>query len=332
MTPRDRRRFGAVSALVLGLFAALSLIPGMPTGPAGRGLGTFLWQTLGMGAIGLPLLGFAVGLAGFDRMPLLDMKRSALLVTGLSVLIPFLTAVITDVTEQSFLEPASLSARLSGVVPAFLARSVTSVVGQLGGILTGFLALTGLTLGTIAWHPLQRLERGVPVPNNPRGSAVVTLPDDEEEEEEIADRAPRLVVPSPRKLKPSRTVREPPPRVVPQEIAAQLPVLDLLAPPPPQDTEADAAALDRLGELLLEALRTFKVDGRIVGRTSGPVVTSSKSNRLPASRWAASWPCRTIWRSRCGPRACGWRRFRGKAPWESRFPIPLPGLSPCVSC
>jgi S-DNA-T family DNA segregation ATPase FtsK/SpoIIIE len=281
MTAQDRRRFGAVSALVLGLFAALSLIPGMPTGPAGRGLGTFLWQTLGMGAIGLPLLGFAVGLAGFDRMPLLDMKRSALLVTGLSVLIPFLTAVITDVTEQSFLEPASLSARLSGVVPAFLARSVTSVVGQLGGILTGFLALTGLTLGTIAWHPLQRLERGLPVPDNPRGSAVVTLPDDEEDDEEIADRPPRLVVPSPRKPKPVKAVREPPPRAVSQEIAAQLPVLDLLAPPPPQDTAADAAALDRLGELLLEALRTFKVEGRIVGRTSGPVVTQFEVEPAP---------------------------------------------------
>ena len=275
MSPEDRRRLGAVTALVLGLFAGLSLIPGLPTGPLGRGLGGFLWQALGVGALGLPLLGFTVGLAGFDRMPLLDMKRAAILVTGLSLLVPFMIAVITDVTEQSFLAPAAMSARLSGVAPAFLARSVTGLVGQLGGVLAGFLALTALTLGTIAWHPLRRLERGLAVPNNPRGSAVISVDDEPSEVEETGGPAmPRLVVPSPRKpAKPGKPAKEPPPRVVPQEIAAQLPVIDLLAPPPPQDTAADAAALDRLGELLLEALRTFKVEGVIAGRTSGPVVT-----------------------------------------------------------
>jgi S-DNA-T family DNA segregation ATPase FtsK/SpoIIIE len=47
----------------------------------------------------------------------------------------------------------------------------------------------------------------------------------------------------------------------------------LLQPPPPQDTTADDAALDKLGQLLMDTLRTFKVDGTIAGRTSGPVVT-----------------------------------------------------------
>jgi S-DNA-T family DNA segregation ATPase FtsK/SpoIIIE len=61
--------------------------------------------------------------------------------------------------------------------------------------------------------------------------------------------------------------------VIPAEVAAQLPPIDLLTPPPKQDTAADEAALDRLGELLLEAMRTFKVEGAIAGRTSGPVVT-----------------------------------------------------------
>ncbi|HEX9895718.1 MAG TPA: DNA translocase FtsK, partial [Gemmatimonadales bacterium] len=214
-----------------------------------------------------------VGFAGFDRLPLLDMKRAAVLVTGLSVLVPFLTAVITGVDEQAFLTPATIGARLSGVAPAFLAQAVTGVVGQLGGMLVGFLALTGLTLGTIAWHPLQRLER-TERPTNPRGSAVVTLADDEPEVEEgNGSMPPRLVVPSPRRAKTPKSAKEPPPRVVPREVAAQLPPIDLLTPPPPQDTAADAAQLDRLGELLLEALRTFKVDGSIAGRTSGPVVT-----------------------------------------------------------
>ncbi len=40
-----------------------------------------------------------------------------------------------------------------------------------------------------------------------------------------------------------------------------------------QDTDLSDAQLDRLGALLLETLRTFKVEGTISGRTTGPVVT-----------------------------------------------------------
>ncbi|HET9512761.1 MAG TPA: hypothetical protein VFO95_02450, partial [Gemmatimonadales bacterium] len=217
MTPENRRRFGAVAALVLGLFAALSLIPGLRTGPVGETLGGFLWKTLGIGALGFPLLGFAVGLAGFDRLPLLDMKRAAMLVSGLSLLVPFLVAVITQVSEGQFVGSLSewtVTARVSGIAPAFLARSISSVVGQLGGVLVGFLALTGLTLGTIAWHPLQRLER-IERPTNPRGSAVVPveMPDDDEAEAAEGSRQPgrsRLVVPAPKKPKPARPGKEPP--------------------------------------------------------------------------------------------------------------------------
>ncbi len=291
MNAHDRRRFGAVAALVLGLFAALSLIPGLPTGPAGEGLGAFLWQALGVGALGLPLLGLAVGLAGFDRLPLLDMKRAAILVTGLSVLVPFIIGVISGVGADVFLSPLAEwppAARLTGIAPSFLARGVSDVVGQVGGVLIGYLALTALTLATIAWHPLQRLERGgagaaPPVEAGRRKSKRVEERDDaEEEEEEAAEGSRAGAAPSPRKpgstpfdrLRPSST-REAalPPRRVPAEVAAQLPPIDLLTPPPAQDTAADEAALDRLGELLLEAMRTFKVEGTIAGRTSGPVVT-----------------------------------------------------------
>ena len=290
MNSDDRRRFGAVASLVFGLFAALSLIPGLPTGPVGEGLGAFLWQALGIGALGLPLLGFMVGLAGFDRLPLLDMKRAAILVLGLSLLVPFIIGVISEVSAEAFLPPHDQwesAARLTGVAPAFLARSVAGVVGQLGGVLIGFLALTGLTLATIAWHPLQRLEAGADrrtdgptdrkVVKRATKSASTEADEEEEEEEDLEDDAPargpaRSTRPSVRQsVRPSG--KELPPRVVAPEVAAQLPPIDLLTPPPKQDTAADEAALDRLGELLLEAMRTFKVEGTIAGRTSGPVVT-----------------------------------------------------------
>ena len=53
----------------------------------------------------------------------------------------------------------------------------------------------------------------------------------------------------------------------------ELPPIELLDPPPTQDLDAGDAQLDRLGQSLLETLRTFKVEGSIAGRTTGPVVT-----------------------------------------------------------
>ena len=43
--------------------------------------------------------------------------------------------------------------------------------------------------------------------------------------------------------------------------------------PSNQNIDAGEEQLDRLGQSLIETLRTFKVEGRISGRTTGPVVT-----------------------------------------------------------
>jgi S-DNA-T family DNA segregation ATPase FtsK/SpoIIIE len=55
--------------------------------------------------------------------------------------------------------------------------------------------------------------------------------------------------------------------------AAELPPLDLLNLPPVRNVDVDRRELDAMGAKLLEALRTFRVDGELVGRTTGPVVT-----------------------------------------------------------
>jgi DNA segregation ATPase FtsK/SpoIIIE, S-DNA-T family len=54
---------------------------------------------------------------------------------------------------------------------------------------------------------------------------------------------------------------------------SDLPPIELLTPPSQQDVDAGEAQLDRLGESLIETLRTFKVEGRPGLRTTGPVVT-----------------------------------------------------------
>jgi S-DNA-T family DNA segregation ATPase FtsK/SpoIIIE len=51
------------------------------------------------------------------------------------------------------------------------------------------------------------------------------------------------------------------------------PPADLLTPAPERNAEIDNRAFDAMGAKLMEALRTFRVEGDLVGRTTGPVVT-----------------------------------------------------------
>ncbi|HXE57579.1 MAG TPA: hypothetical protein VNK43_06225, partial [Gemmatimonadales bacterium] len=164
VTPDPRRRLGAIAALVLGLFVGLTLLPFTITGPVGRGLGELLWQGLGLGALGFPLLGLGVGLAGFDRLPRLDMKRAAALVGGLSFLVPTFVGLLVVAHRVTHRFPAAAAdwpwpERAVGILPAWAAEALYGAIGLGGGILVWFLALSALTLLTFAWHPLQRLER-----------------------------------------------------------------------------------------------------------------------------------------------------------------------------
>jgi S-DNA-T family DNA segregation ATPase FtsK/SpoIIIE len=283
----SRRRLGAISALVVGSFIGLTLLPLAVTGPVGGVLGSVLWNVLGAGAVGLPLLGVGLALAGFDRLPRLDMKRAAFLIGGLSLLLPYLIGVATRIVKPELLPDfagRTLAAKAVGVLPGFFAILVRERIGVAGALLLGFLALSALTLLTFAWHPLQRLERGPDAPDLPgpierrtrsrkAPSALVDLDDDESE---VPPVPAAVVPPRPKQEKPRKPRREP---ATAAAIAAaadaeqELPPIELLDPPPLQDLDAGDAQLDRLGQSLLETLRTFKVEGSIAGRTTGPVVT-----------------------------------------------------------
>jgi len=52
-----------------------------------------------------------------------------------------------------------------------------------------------------------------------------------------------------------------------------LPSPELLTPPPPRNADMGKRELDAMGVKLMDALRTFRVEGDLVGRTTGPVVT-----------------------------------------------------------
>lgn len=300
MRTDSRRRLGAITALVLGLFLGLTLLPLPITGPVGRTIGHGLWQILGAGALGIPLLGVGLAMAGFDRLGKLDMKRSAILITGLSVLFPYLIGVLTGVSRID-LDPdmgqRGFAASVVGTLPGFFADIISGKVGQVGAVLVGFLALSALTLATFAWHPLQRLERGNEgTPEGARTGAAEGRTggraDGRSGTSELegalatAGRFFRPSVPeSPSGSPPARPSADPRPAkpkkakttaksgtaVIDEE--SDLPPIELLTPPSHQDVDAGEAQLDKLGLSLIETLRTFKVEGRAGPRTTGPVVT-----------------------------------------------------------
>ncbi len=274
MNESFKRRLTAIAALVLGLFIGLALLPVPGTGPLGSVLGRFLWRFLGIGAVGLPLVGLGLALAGFERLPRVDMRKVAGLISGLILLVPYFIAILTGTTARALVGNLSewgLAARMTGILPVFLASQLAGVVGFAGALLIGFLALSALTLWAVGWHPLQRLEQGRRKESGesageimPRMGATAT---------DVVVSPPEL--PGRPKKKPAKKPRPIDPMVLDEAALADtaLPPMDLLEPPAEDDTTAGEAGLDGLGQVLLETLRTFKLDGRIVGRTTGPVVT-----------------------------------------------------------
>jgi S-DNA-T family DNA segregation ATPase FtsK/SpoIIIE len=61
----------------------------------------------------------------------------------------------------------------------------------------------------------------------------------------------------------------------------ELPSPSLLKEPPARNTDANDSALDEMGLKLMEALHTFRVDGTLIGRTTGPVVTQFEIEPAP---------------------------------------------------
>ena len=281
MSEDNRRRLVAVIGLALGLFLALTLLPFNVTGPIGSVLGPALWSALGAGALGLPLLGLLLGLAGFGRLGVLDGRRVTILVVAGMFLVPYVIGVVARVAQADFLLPHAewrLAAKATGWFPGFVARTALDSIGLAGGLIAGFVLLTGATLGTLAWHPLRRLEEaGVsgatpePVPEPPRvrrtTPALIEADEVDEEDEAEPEPAPRR----PRKgMLDAVTALVRPTRAA---VDDALPPVDLLSPSPTGNADADEAELQRLGELLLNTLRTFKVDGTLAGITSGPSVS-----------------------------------------------------------
>jgi S-DNA-T family DNA segregation ATPase FtsK/SpoIIIE len=293
LTPRHRQELLGIVALAAGTFVGLALLPLDLTGPLGRWTGRWLWNLFGLGAAMLPALGFGVGLAAFGRFKVIAPKRMAVLFGGLVVLVPFAVAIVVRVrglAPAADIELAPMLQRLAGIVPLAAVSGIGSVVGTAGAVLAGLLALSGVTIVTLDWHPLRRLaaaaatgtEPGKPSPDDDvviapvrkRKAKAEALPAPPEADEEPE---PAPANGAPPKPKRERKPRPPAPVAaaagVPAEQGRLVPPIDLLDKPPGETSAGAEQEFERLKQVLEETLATFKVGGKVVHRITGPVVT-----------------------------------------------------------
>jgi len=284
-TRGHRQELLAIVSLLAGVFVALALVPWDVTGPVGRVAGAFLWEAFGLGAVMIPLLGLGVGLAGFDRLPKLDLRRVAVLFAGLILLVPYAIAIATSARSPGTFPPAyeawTLAQKLTGIAPAAIGVVVTGVIGTAGAVILGLVALSALTIHTVDWHPFRRLgkrEEKKREAGRGKGEAKSVVPHEareagrgEGEVDEVVELPPEP--PKTRKKRRSPEQLELPAPAADSATLAELPPVELLTSPVAEDGNDWADAIEHQGRVLIETLRTFKVEGSIVGRTTGPVVT-----------------------------------------------------------
>jgi DNA segregation ATPase FtsK/SpoIIIE, S-DNA-T family len=307
LTAGQRRQLLGLALAALAVFTAASLIPlslfGAPPQrlfPAGNIMGVLgAWLSgagtaaLGIGMLALPAL-LAIGaLACVGRIEPVRAVRWAALGTGLLVWAPTTLALFAPGTgvEAADIVPASAA----GWIGRTVALPLVALVGFVGALLVLGVALTALVITTVGWATVGDAFRRVVVSKNRRRDAAGSAADDATVALEPADTAVpalaadngagarRHTVASPtgglvaaaKKLAGAakRTVTPPVLEDVGDPDSSDLPPLELLSTPPARETALSEGELDRLGDVLIRTLGTFKVEGAITGRTTGPVVT-----------------------------------------------------------
>jgi S-DNA-T family DNA segregation ATPase FtsK/SpoIIIE len=293
LNEKKRRELLGLSLLALSVFTLLSLIPldiipgrdvfasGNIMGVLGRWFATAAYGVLGIGALSIPLVFVLSGSACFDWLRKETATHWSALLVGLALLAPAVAALFTRGIGPELLDQA-----VAGWIGVTLATPVVALLGHVGGsIALGFFTVA-VFVATIGWNPvaaayarLQARRRARPRAESVAVEEVYDFDIDEEVEEltpVFVNAAPPLVaapavVPA-RKLK--KLDRKAP---VLEEFgdprSEDLPPITLLTEEPVRDVRESNAEFDRLGNVLVQTLRTFKVETEVVGRTTGPVVT-----------------------------------------------------------
>jgi DNA segregation ATPase FtsK/SpoIIIE, S-DNA-T family len=282
-----------------------------PVGACGRGLAAFL---VGLPAAALLAIIPAVhALRLFGRMAHTSDRRWMAFFTCLLLLVPVGVSMLRGA-------PREVDA-WAGVLGNFAGFYLRAWFGPGGAWLVWLVLLSAASAATLWWNPVRAVvgvagakkvglsaaaERALELAPPPEELpaieplAVVAPPamkapvapvpaaeDEEDDDANTADDAPKAK--RAKKGKAPKVVDDEPES--PDDLAAaaiaamaeypELPPTTLLDAPPPTRTDAQAKELDTNGQRLMDALRTFKIDGTLAGRTTGPTVTQYEIEPAP---------------------------------------------------
>jgi len=261
-------------------------------GPVGSCLRSALIFTLGTPAAFLVSVVPAVhALRLFGRMRAAADRSWLVFLIGLVLLFPVGAALATGAHREI--------TALSGMWGSLAAFYLVLAFGAAGGWIVFLLAASALTAATLAWNPLRLLvgpAAGVALPAAPGARSASEVWDGGERDvpaavalapspDEMPAVSPGDLLAAPGGEGRRRRRAKSPDQGADGEgggvtrgstaeaTAAALPPIDLLATPPVRNLDVGRRELDAMGAKLLDALRTFRVEGELVGRTTGPVVT-----------------------------------------------------------
>ncbi|MDX1675482.1 MAG: DNA translocase FtsK, partial [Longimicrobiales bacterium] len=303
LTDEQQRDLLGLGLILLAAFTALSLVPPAAVGLVGpdnlmgavgagfRDGGTF---AIGVGVYLVPLIPTLAALAAFG-VRTEAMLRWDLLTVLLVLLLPVAVAVLGGT-------------RAAGWWGILVATPLLDWIGAVGaGLLVGFVAIAASII-TVGWNPARTAAGGATKGARALKGAVdaidpgaVSSPFRRLLGSLKPKRKPRAALEEGVQLGPEegvsgaaeavaeaavareadgtgRDAAEPEPE--PEGVgpvgagpAGPAPPLDALRAKPDRDPALTEKELDRLGQVLVDTLETFKVEGEIVGRTTGPVVT-----------------------------------------------------------
>ncbi|MDQ2668839.1 MAG: DNA translocase FtsK, partial [Gemmatimonadota bacterium] len=276
-------------------------------GSVGAGAASALIAVFGWtGSYLLPIALGVHALRVFGRLSGGKDRSWLIFLLGMVIVLPFGVALSMGATRESNV--------FAGVVGGLIAFYTTALTGPVGAWLIFLLALSVLAAATLSWNPIRMIiGRNVAAPaattaqaaalddtyQPPRTRKKRLLAQELEpdpDEMPVIDEA--LAVPLELRKDETRRRRggERGARTAEERVAAEiesteigqqrfddadLPTPDLLTAPVPRNADANRRDLDAAGQRLMDALRTFRVDGELVGRTTGPAVTQFEIEPAP---------------------------------------------------
>jgi S-DNA-T family DNA segregation ATPase FtsK/SpoIIIE len=307
-----RREFGAIALSLLSVFLIGALVfqhtdntrcwdATGPFGPAGTMVRCTLVSAVGIPGMVIVALGcLVVALALFGRIKRADDASDwTLLFAGTVTLVPVAIGLALGG------EPAASDG--AGLWGSFAAHYLRKGLGTAGAWIAFLLATSALTVATLRWNPIRLLvgpgtaretdtaphytptlaERLAPEPEEMPAidpalarDALAASPAGRGRKKELPEPEPEPMAAEPpaRRGKKGKETREEAVEAALEQselalFSDDLPSTELLSPPVPRNADQGRRELDLAGEKLMATLRTFKVDGELVGRTTGPSVT-----------------------------------------------------------